>query len=417
MNFTGKLFSKAVLGATAALSIFMIGCGSSDSSQSCCQTPKLEAKVKQEEKVVPVPEVLGQNAVYDANTTPEKEIVYVDRNVTIIEYRDRNITVIHYVDRNVTVDVVKVRPEAEIKGLIDGAILKGDTLAIDGVDSSDTDGNVTSYKWLLDGVEISTLQNPTIELPSEEGNHMLCLTVTDNDNLTSKKTCKSFVIPHINLNPTAAVNVKANPNSKNGKIRTKCPLALSGATSIANDGTLASYEWTIDNNKTLQGKDQSVSFDTVGTHNVCLEVTDANGLKDKICRDVVVEGHEAPTPKIGVTDIQGGVMTKDSLFKRMNRYNLSCAGSKDDCGNEEPMTCEWNAHSYRLDSAGNKVNYIRDCFNDSEHEGHGPKVAKESYIVLCSSGIKKYKYIEIELKITDRFGKTNMETKVFEVAP
>ena len=401
MNFLKNRFSKAVLGAFA-ISAMLQGCGSSSSSGECCQgEPKLADKIKEVDKVATVPEVKGN------------QIVYVDRNVTVIQYVDRNVTVIKYIDRNVTVDVIKVRPDARITGLIDGTILKDATiLTIDSVESSDEDGNVTKYQWRLDDVNISTEKSPTIDLPPEPGTHTLCLLVTDNDDLISTETCKSFIIPEPNSNPTAAIT-----GLNDNVVKTKCPVAVSGTTSIANNSDITSYIWTIDNNQTLNGKDQNLSFDTLGEHEVCLEVIDSNDLNNTQCSIVDVQDHEAPTPMLTMFD-GATVITSADLLTRGGRYDFSCAGSVDDCGNEEPMTCEWNAHSYIIGVDGvTKIDYISDCFGDpNEGPSHGAKIAKDSYLILCGSDVSHYKYVEIELKITDQFGKTTTETKIFEVA-
>ncbi|HIP59183.1 MAG TPA: hypothetical protein EYH01_01990 [Campylobacterales bacterium] len=397
MSFLESRVYRAFLGAVAALSVFSVlqGCGSTSSS-GCCQEVKLSDKIKEVEKVTVVPEVKGD------------QIVYVDRNVTIIQYVDRNITVIQYVDRNVTVDVIRVRPDARISGFEDGVVLLGDTLEIDSIESSDADGNVTKYRWTLDDENISTEKNPTIDLPTEEGSHVLCLEVTDNDELTSKMVCKSFTIPPIDEEPMAVLT-----GLNDNVIKTFCPVSVSGINSIANVSDIVSYKWTIDNNLTLSGADQNLTFDTLGEHEVCLEVIDSNDFNNTQCSTIVVENHDAPTPVLTLFDDVKTIITKDDLLQKGAKYDFSCAGSKDDCGNEEPMTCEWNAHSYRIDTDGNRVDFISDCL---AHIG-SPVVGKESWITLCSAPYDNYKYVEIELKITDQFGKSTTETKIFEVAP
>jgi hypothetical protein len=402
MNF----LSKTVLGAISMISVFAMlqGCGGSGSNKgSCCQgEPPVVGKVKEIDKVVAVPEVKGD------------QIVYVDRNVTIIEYVDRNITVIKYKDRNVTVDVIKVRPEARITGLNDGAVLTGNTLVLDSVNSSDVDGNVTKYRWILDDSNISTEKNPTIDLPTTEGVHKLCLEVTDNDNLVSTMTCRTFSIPPENKDPMAVINIPVL-NDDNKNLKTKCPFVLNGANSIATDSEITSYVWTIDDNQTLNGKDQNLSLSTIGMHKICLEVTDSHGLKNKSCRDIEVKDHVAPTAVLTVFDSDKKVMLPDSKMLRGDKYDFSCEGSVDDCNMTKPMTCEWNAHSYRIDEDGKKVDFVKDCM---DHNG-APKTGPESWVVLCGSPsqIYDYKYIEVELKITDQFGKTATRTDIFEVIP
>jgi hypothetical protein len=396
MSFLESRVYKTLLGVFATLFLFSVlqGCGGT-SSDGCCQEVKLSDKIKEVEKVTVVPEVKGN------------QIVYVDRNVTVIQYIDRNITVIQYIDRNVTVDVIRVRPEARISGFEDGVVLLGNTLEIDSIESSDVDGNVTQYRWTLDDENISIEKNPTIDLPSEEGSHQLCLEVIDNDDLISKIVCKNFTIPPINEEPMA-VMTGLNDNI----IKTLCPVSVSGINSIANGSDIISYVWTIDNNLILSGKDQNLSFATLGAHEVCLEVIDSNDLNNTQCSTIIVEDHTAPTPILTMTGMDSEVITNNDLLQRGARYNFSCAGSKDDCGNEAPMTCAWNVHSYRIVNE-QRVDYISDCL---EHN-NAPTQGQESWIKLCGSPASAYTYIEIELKITDQFDKSTTETQIFEVAP
>ncbi len=419
MNF----LTKSVLSFVSMVSVFAMlqGCGGGSESGACCQEnnetavkadnvkadttpPEVKGKIQETDKVVTVPEQQGER------------IVYVDRNVTVIQYVDRNITVIKYVDRNVTVEKVKVRPEAKIAGLNDGAVLTGNTLVIDGARSSDFDGNVTKYQWSLDDVNISTEVNPTIDLPTLPGDHKICLEVIDDDNLTSLMTCRSFVIPPQNQDPVASIDIPLlNDINGTGKIKTLCPFEVDAGNSVATNANIVSYVWTVDDNQTLNGKKQTLSFATLGNHEVCLEVTDSNGLKNKSCKIIDVKDHDAPTPKMTVTEPNGGVITKDSLLRRLGRYNLSCAGSKDDCGTDENLTCEWNAYSYKIGANGEEIPYVGDCFNSDVHDGHGPRVAKESWLILCSSGANLYTHIHVDLKVTDKFGKTATQKLFFEV--
>ena len=91
---------------------------------------------------------------------------------------------------------------------------------------------------------------------------------------------------------------------------------------------------------------------------------------------------------------------------KAQKYDFSCAGSKDDCGNSEPMKCEWSAFSYNT----NKDNkYVADCI---EHN-NAPREGEESWVKLCHSG--DYNYINIELTITDQFGGVSKSSKDYPV--
>ncbi|MBD0400630.1 PKD domain-containing protein [Flammeovirga sp. EKP202] len=58
-----------------------------------------------------------------------------------------------------------------------------ETVALDGTASTDAEGEIASYRWMLEGVEIATGSNPTVEL--SVGTHLITLIVTDADGLTA----------------------------------------------------------------------------------------------------------------------------------------------------------------------------------------------------------------------------------------
>ncbi|NLR93397.1 PKD domain-containing protein [Flammeovirga agarivorans] len=57
-----------------------------------------------------------------------------------------------------------------------------ETISLDGSSSSDLEGAIASYCWTLNGAEIATGVNPSVELAV--GTHQITLTVTDNEGLT-----------------------------------------------------------------------------------------------------------------------------------------------------------------------------------------------------------------------------------------
>ena len=60
------------------------------------------------------------------------------------------------------------------------------TVTLDGSTSFDSDGNIITYVWMLDNVEIATEATPTITLPV--GIHEITLTVTDDDGAVGTDT-------------------------------------------------------------------------------------------------------------------------------------------------------------------------------------------------------------------------------------
>ncbi len=110
-----------------------------------------------------------------------------------------------------------IPPVAVITGLKDKTVLAlGQSVTVDGIGSSDRDGTVVGYKWMLDGKEVSTEQKPTITF-NTPGNHELCLTVTDNDNNPSvNQECRTVTVLGKNSNvpvaPTAIITFSDKDN-------------------------------------------------------------------------------------------------------------------------------------------------------------------------------------------------------------
>ena len=79
----------------------------------------------------------------------------------------------------------------------------GSTLSLNGSDySSDADGTIINYLWTFQNPagEISSFkeERPTFVF-SEAGIYEMCLTVTDNDNLKSNKSCKRITVSEISV--------------------------------------------------------------------------------------------------------------------------------------------------------------------------------------------------------------------------
>ena len=168
----------------------------------------------------------------------------------------------------------------------------------------------------------------------------------------------------------------------------------------------------IDDNETFSGATQELSFKSVGEHKVCLSVTDSNGLTDRQCTNITVQKHIAPTLMMVMKDEQNQVITKDMNLTRSAKYDFSCAGSVDDCGNDIAQTCKWNAHSYKIVD-GKKEDYIKNCISHN----HAPENGSESWVKLCGAKSNKFTYVEITLEATDMFNNTTSQVYVYGVNP
>ena len=86
--------------------------------------------------------------------------------------------------------------------------IEGGTITMDGRSSTDQDGHVQKYEWLVDGKLISQGPKPTFSCDSL-GEKEVCLKVTDDDNLTSSVTCQSYVVSAAPKIPPVAVILNA----------------------------------------------------------------------------------------------------------------------------------------------------------------------------------------------------------------
>jgi PKD repeat protein len=109
-------------------------------------------------------------------------------------------------------EAIGTPPVAKITGISDPTVISlGQSVTVNGIASSDRDGDVTSYKWTVDGEEKATEQSPTFTF-NTPGDHEICLTVTDNDNQESvNMECKTVTVKGRNsvtpVNPTAVISL------------------------------------------------------------------------------------------------------------------------------------------------------------------------------------------------------------------
>jgi PKD repeat protein len=168
------------------------------------------------------------------------------------------------------------------------------TVTFDASSSIDPDGTIAKYEWDLDGngsYETNSGSNPkTTHTYSAEGEFDVRLRVTDNKGATDLAVQTIQIID--NQPPTASF--VANPNvSVIGE-----PVAFDGSGSSDPDGTIAKYEWDFDGNGTYEtngGSSPKINhtFETKGTYEVGLKVTDSGG--------------KTATTKVPVTVNKGGV--------------------------------------------------------------------------------------------------------------
>jgi alpha-tubulin suppressor-like RCC1 family protein/chitodextrinase len=85
------------------------------------------------------------------------------------------------------------------------------------------------------------------------------------------------------------------------------PLTVTlNASSSTDDGTITNYAWTSSTGQTASGRNTSLTFNTVGTHNITLTVTDDQGATANLSKTVTVQApNQAPVANFTVTPSSG----------------------------------------------------------------------------------------------------------------
>jgi len=317
------------------------------------------------------------------------------------------------------------------------------TLTVNGASSS-SNGTINKAVWtvyescdnkntIIDGPKTVTTKDQELELNlGTPGQHQVCVVITDTNGL-SDEDCKCVTVQPLD---GPAANISGLPQT----LKVGCPLPTpTGESSVTNSGSnTLTYAWTLDDNavgSTVTPTLPDTLTATPNPHVVCLTVTDSNGLSDESCQNVNIIPHVAPTAIMRVwnhlnadqVDIPAG-----STLSKSTQYDLSCAGSQDDCPSDtdgEEIECTWNASSYKAENGscdnvpepGSTRYYIENCFDDAEHTGHGVQTttpntdtALLSYITLCGSPTE-FDCVKVTMTATDKLhGDLNTTvTKVF----
>ena len=151
----------------------------------------------------------------------------------------------------------------------DQKVLEGELVTLDGSNSSDSDGNIQSYAWTEDGVQLS--DRPVFnKIDFTVGTHTIILSITDNGGKITQDTVLVTVNALANLTPVA--NAGTDQAVTMGET-----VSLNGDLSKDDDGTIVAYEW-LENNKRLSTDIRFVKNDfNVGQHVLILVVTDNKG--------------------------------------------------------------------------------------------------------------------------------------------
>ncbi len=159
--------------------------------------------------------------------------------------------------------------------------------------SKDADGTIAKYEWDLDGngtYEVNAGSSAsTTRSFSTSGERAVGLRVTDNLGATATTTVNVNVT---NRAPTASFT--ASPTS----VPTGTNTTLNASASSDPDGTIAKYEWDLDNNGSYETSGTTASlttsYATAGTKTIGLRVTDNSGATAATTKTLTVT-NRAPT--------------------------------------------------------------------------------------------------------------------------
>lgn len=202
----------------------------------------------------------------------------------------------HIVTLTVTDDIGKSATDSMIVSVVNGVpvasagpdryILTLQSVWLDGSASSDPEGEVLSYVWTLDGVQIATGPKPTVG-PFDAGVYTVTLTVTDGHGASASD---ETIVTVSNRAPLA----NAGPDQTADHAQT---VTLAGSGSDPEGGPLT-YAWSIGGVQIATGPDPTAGPFKVGVHTVTLTVTDDHGATatDSMVLTVV---NEAPVANAG----------------------------------------------------------------------------------------------------------------------
>ncbi len=141
----------------------------------------------------------------------------------------------------------------------DSDSVAGESVTLDGSQSSDSDGNIVSYSWAIDGTEIATGINPSLQL--SDGAHTITLTVTDDEGATASDDVLITVVA-----PVAPLSIDMLTLTVHGIIDGGVPpysLEINGVSAtVENDG---SWQATIQLPAEYSGTVEAAVTDGTGT--------------------------------------------------------------------------------------------------------------------------------------------------------
>lgn len=148
----------------------------------------------------------------------------------------------------------------------------GENIVLDASASTDADGTIVNYQWLLGGQAVATGVTATIRLP--DGESFMTLVVTDDSGNTASDGLLITVGAVPQLTPVA--NAGADRSIADSDALPGEPVTLDAGASTDADGVIVSYQWTLAGQPLANGVTATVRLPD-GDNLVTLTVFDDDG--------------------------------------------------------------------------------------------------------------------------------------------
>ncbi len=157
---------------------------------------------------------------------------------------------------------------------------------VDGSSSSDAEGSISNYNWILNGELTGNGPETTISL-SEPGLHTVALSVTDDSGF---EDATGFVSQQIRVNEPPVARWRTEPVA----LVPNTEIKFIADQSFDRDGTIERYIWRFDDGTEIRGETIQRFFQEGGQKRFTLEVTDNDGVNNSgtIVEGIVNVNHE-----------------------------------------------------------------------------------------------------------------------------
>lgn len=239
------------------------------------------------------------------------------------------------------------------------------TVSFDATSSFDPDGEIVTYEWDFDGDgRFDDAEGEEVEYEfTQEGTYEVTLRVTDNngDYATTTET--------IEAGSVGGLRAIITPPLSEGEIYyVGEEYDFEGELSQIREGKIVKYKWDLGDGTKLESHGISHTYDTAGTYEVVLTVSDADGNTDETTLEIQVVEEGTPPTAIIETDVSSGPVPLEVNFDASAstdpeddivdyQWDFDNDGEVDETGDKASYTYseigEYEARLITTDSAGN----------------------------------------------------------------